>query len=222
MILTHPKYSFATETTTYFDKPYNVIDNVRIYGIWESIKASGYPMAKDAFDNNANEGPTQSDMDRAKRLAAQPSNSGHPCFLKGITVQMDLSFTEKAWPEAQRYHWFDIISSMSTMHMLPKMELKYVKYTDWEIIERFREIVEEYNACKSKESWLHMIYSYPSGLILTARITTNYLQLKNIYSQRRNHRLPEWQEFCDWVETLPYSFLITGKDEHKQTIQEVD
>lgn len=44
---------------------------------------------------------------------------------------------------------------------------------------------------------------YPSGLLLTARITTNYLQLKSIYAQRKTHRLPEWKQFCMWVEGLP-------------------
>jgi len=48
-------------------------------------------------------------------------------------------------------------------------------------------------------------------LELTARMTTNYRQLKTIYAQRRNHLLPDWQMFCDWIETLPYSELITGK-----------
>ena len=45
---------------------------------------------------------------------------------------------------------------------------------------------------------------------LTASMTTNYRQLKTIYAQRRHHRLPEWQAFCDWIETLPYANLIIG------------
>ena len=54
------------------------------------------------------------------------------------------------------------------------------------------------------------LYSNPCGFILTARITTNYLQLKTIYAQRKNHTLPEWRLFCKWIEQLPYSNLITG------------
>ena len=51
---------------------------------------------------------------------------------------------------------------------------------------------------------------------LTARLTTNYRALKTVYSQRKNHRLPEWREFCKWIETLPYADeLIIGK-ENKQ------
>ena len=50
----------------------------------------------------------------------------------------------------------------------------------------------------------------PSGLELTARMTTNYRQLKTIYAQRKNHRLPEWRRFCEWIEDLPMSELIIG------------
>ena len=193
-------------------KGYPIVTNAEIFGLDNSIAASGYPMVTNALslvpilvDNK--------DLKRADKLASAPSGSGHDCFLKGIVVQIDVTFSEKAWPEAQRYHWFDFVSSMSTMHMLPKMSLKYIEYTDPEIIKRFEELVAAYNEEPTRENWLRMIYSYPSGLLLTARITTNYMQLKTIYHQRRNHRLPEWQEFCDWIEGLPCSRFITGKAE---------
>jgi hypothetical protein len=56
----------------------------------------------------------------------------------------------------------------------------------------------------AKTKYLEILYSNPCGMYLTARMTTNYQQLKTIYQQRRHHRLPEWQEFCDWCETLPH------------------
>ena len=52
--------------------------------------------------------------------------------------------------------------------------------------------------------YLEILYSNPAGFNITARMTTNYRCLKNIYIQRKNHRLPEWREFCKWIETLPY------------------
>lgn len=55
------------------------------------------------------------------------------------------------------------------------------------------------------DMYLEILYSNPAGFELTARLTTNYRQLKTIYSQRKNHRLPEWREFCQWILTLPYS-----------------
>ena len=53
------------------------------------------------------------------------------------------------------------------------------------------------------ESYLIVLYNIPTGFELTARMTTNYRQLKTIYFQRKSHKLPEWREFCHWIETLP-------------------
>jgi hypothetical protein len=62
-----------------------------------------------------------------------------------------------------------------------------------------------------KELYLEILYNIPAGFQLTARMTTNYRQLKTIHQQRRNHRLPEWREFCRWIETLPHADLIVGE-----------
>lgn len=60
-----------------------------------------------------------------------------------------------------------------------------------------------------KTLYLEILYSNPAGFILGARLVTNYRQLKTIYAQRKNHRLPEWREFCSWIETLPHSDWMT-------------
>jgi hypothetical protein len=54
-----------------------------------------------------------------------------------------------------------------------------------------------------KFKYLEILYSNPAGFELTARLTTNYRCLLNIYIQRRNHRLPEWREFCEQLLELP-------------------
>ena len=61
----------------------------------------------------------------------------------------------------------------------------------------------------ANQKYLEILYSNPAGFKLTARMTTNYRQLKTIYFQRRTHRLPEWRVFCEWIETLPYADFIT-------------
>ncbi|WP_288878687.1 hypothetical protein [Megasphaera massiliensis] len=182
---------------------YKIVDNTRVYGLKASVIASGYPMT-DCI-NPAKDKITPADRKRAKKLGGAKIGSGHDCYLKGIVVQCDLTLSEKAWPELQRYHFIDIVSSMSTMHMLPCMDVHFVGPTDCVIGQRFLQLVEDYNKAPSEEKWLRMIYSYPSGLLLTARITTNYLQLKTIYAQRKAHRLPEWHAVCDWIESLPYA-----------------
>jgi hypothetical protein len=74
-------------------------------------------------------------------------------------------------------------------------------------MKRLRDI---YNADPTTENYLALLYNCPTGLKLTAGITTNYRQLKTIYKQRKTHRLKEWRDFCNWIETLPFSDLITG------------
>ena len=183
---------------------YKVIDNTCVYGLEESIIASGYPMAKRINPCNlTNCHLSEGDMKRAMCLGKAMAGSGHDCYLKGIIVQFDLTLTKQAWPEAQRYNFMHFVSSMSAMHMLAKMDVQFIPYTDRKIIDLFLNIVREYNQNPSEENWLRMMYSYPSGLLLTARMTLNYLQLKTIYAQRKTHRLPEWKVICDWIEHLP-------------------
>lgn len=191
-----------------------IISNVNIYGLENSFRVSKYPMSTDV--NKC----TTEYTSRIKKLGQAKRGSGHDNFLKGIIVQFDLSFTIKAWTEAERYHWFDIISSQSTMHKISAMDYNscmcdYVTDNTKKEMERLRDV---YNETKDPEDYLTLLYNCPAGLILTAGITTNYQQLKTIYHQRKAHRLPEWRSLCSWVETLPYSELITGqKIEEKES-----
>lgn len=176
------------------------IENTKIYGINESVKASKYPMSIDVSVCNENI------TDTVKKLGGCEIGSGHDQFLTGIIVQFDLTFTVKAWTEAERYHFFDFVSSQSTMHRITKFDLDkaYIDYVDPRIIQIMKEKVADYNREPTSEKYLEILYSNPCGFKLTARMTTNYRQLKTIYNQRKNHRLPEWVEFCKWIETLPY------------------
>ena len=191
-----------------------IVNNVNIYGLDDSVIASGYPMKTEVGNM---EPPTDKDYARAFKLASTPIGAGHSTFLQGIVVQFDLTFTVKAWTEAERYHFLDFVSSQSTMHRISKFDLDsaYIKYVDSRIIEVMKEKVKEYLAMEDSpektEKYLELLYSNPCGCKLTARMTTNYQQLRTIYRQRKTHRLPEWREFCKWVETLPYAKeLITG------------
>ena len=68
-----------------------------------------------------------------------------------------------------------------------------------------------YLETKSKDIWWPMIQLLPSSYNQTRNVMLNYEVLANIYRQRKNHKLDEWVEFCKWIETLPYSELITGE-----------
>ena len=198
-----------------------IISNVKVYGLEESIKRAKYPMS-------TNVGKLNSDLTSGiVSLAKSERGSGHDQWLTGVIVQFDLTFTVKAWTEVQRYHFLDFVSSQSTMHRITRFNLdnQYVKYVDQRIIDIMKEKIRDYNdlcdalipqSCDSvkayeklkKEKYLEILYSNPCGFKLTAGMTTNYRQLKTIYAQRKNHRLPEWRAFCEWIKTLPNSELI--------------
>lgn len=185
------------------------IDNTKVYGLENAIRCSKFPMSVDT------ESCTTEITKTAEKLASCKTGTGHDNFLNGIIVQFDLTFTVKAWTEAERYHFFDFISSQSTMHRIAKFNLDkaYIKYVDKRIIEIMKELVEKYNKTNSPEDYLNLLYSNPCGFELTAGMTTNYRQLKTIYQQRFNHRLPEWREFCEWVKGLPHSEWIIGEND---------
>lgn len=195
----------------------DIISDAYVYGLDEAIKASKYPMSTDV------DKCTSEITDRTRQLGNVDTGTGHDNFLKGIVVQFDWKFTPKLSVEVERYHFIDFVSSQSTMHKITKFDLDkaYIKYVDKRCIDVIKEKVEEYNKLSTmvttsdldstikhtellKEKYLEILYSNPCGIFLTARMTTNYQQLKTIYQQRRFHRLPEWQDFCDWIETLPY------------------
>jgi hypothetical protein len=103
------------------------------------------------------------------------------------------------------------------MHRISKFNLneQYNEYVDPRIIEIMNELKDTYDKTQDEDDYLRLLYSNPCGFELTARLTTNYRCLKNVYQQRKNHRLPEWREFCKWIEKLPYAKkLIIGAKEN--------
>ena len=185
------------------------IENVKVYDLEESIIASGYPLRTIAQIKEIEE----KDLNRAEKLSVLSvrDNGAHGQFLTGIRVAFDLTFSNKAWVEAERYRFLEFVSSQSTMHRITKFDLdkQYNQYVDPRVIDIMKEKVSKYNNMEDSpdkvEKYLEILYTNPAGFELTARMTTNYRCLKNIYKQKKNHRLPEWREFCKWVETLPYA-----------------
>lgn len=196
------------------------ITDVRIYGLNESMVAAGYPMRTDVESSDIDNDIVNSNFPKAiDKLGGAKPGTGHNNFLKGIIVQFNLTFSIKAWVEAERYNWLDFVSSCSTMHCITKMNVKKQcnKYVWKNIIRQLQDTIDYYNTLedksteKAKNLFLTIVYNIPTGFELTARMTTNYLQLKTIYTQRSHHKLLDWQEFCKWVEILPKSHWITGR-----------
>lgn len=203
----------------------DVVSNVNVYGFDDSVKGAKYSYA-------TNTDTVTSEITKTTlSLATSKAGSGHDQFMTGIIVQFDLTFSNKAWVEAERYKFLDFISSQSTMHRITKFNLDdvYMSYVDKRIIEIMKEKVNAYNTLQAEmtnqknagedvkemmqklnEMYLEILYSNPAGFKLTAKMTTNYRALKTIYHQRKDHKLPEWRAFCEWVKTLPHSEFITG------------
>lgn len=191
-----------------------IVHHAKLYGLNDSIRASKFPMATDT------EQCQYFATDTTFKLAQAEIGSGHDNFLNGIVVQFDLTLPVKVWTEAERYHFFDFVSSQSTMHRITRFDLDkaYCKYVDNRIVEIMKELVQRYNEDQTPDNYLSVLYSNPCGFKLTARMTTNYRQLKTIWRQRHNHRLPEWRMFCKWIESLPYgmewlTWNLAGQDQ---------
>ena len=189
------------------------ISNIKVYDLEESMRAAGYPMRTD-LDETLD---FTKDWDRAQRLTkASRFNAAHAQFLTGIVVNFDLTFSNKAWIEAERYRFLNFVSSQSTMHCITKFGLRKQcnEYVDERIIAIVQEYIDLYNSLTAQDEetiefkknlYLKILYNLPSGFQLTARMTTNYRCLLNIYNQRHDHRLPEWREFCNQLlEELPF------------------
>lgn len=197
------------------------IFNVNVYGLEESAKASGYPMVSDEIPiYDEIDELSEKEIKRIKKLGNAIPGSGHDCFLKGITVQFDITYPNYWTPQFQRYHFADIVSSTSKMHRITKMDLNKTcnEYVDEIVIENLKKWVDIYNKFPEEKNeiiidginyekyniFMKIISNAPLGLEQTMRVTTNYLQLKSIYNQRRHHKLKEdWGVFCNWCLTLP-------------------
>lgn len=203
---------FDKEIKNYYEKQdmgNNEITNIKVYGLQNSLRVSGFPMqtsSKDETDEHL--------LKRGKRLGNHISNSAHDNFLCGITVQFDLCVSVKMWTEFERYHFADIISSQSSMFKIMEFPVgAFNEYTDESVINAWNKLRDNYLNNKTPENYLRVLMSTPVGLRLNAGITTNYRQLKVMYEQRKNHKLPEWKRFCKSLLTLPYFKELTGVEE---------
>lgn len=173
----------------------------------------------------------------AKKLAGAKPGSGHDNFLKGITVHMDITATHDFVLQYYRYSFRDTVSSSSKMHCIHKGDIKekctpFVSNNTINIVNDMirvynlpvfeQDLVEEYSFTRwnvdeapttKKELFECIIHNTPLGYELTFGEVTNYLQLKTMWNQRKNHKMSSWNtDFVEWVRSLPMSYLITGEE----------
>ena len=158
------------------------------------------------------------DLDLAKRLIS--SGSDHSKFMRQIFVSMDITAPIYWWKEMDTYKVATVANSTSTMHKLMSTPITLDKLSIEpegeeeekaveEILSYIESLRKKYVETKDKHIWRLIIQLLPSGWNQTRTWTANYQTLRNIYFARKNHKLSEWLEFCEFIESMPYSELIT-------------
>ena len=201
------------------------------------------------YDILGNSGPAVGEENRSElgpddlSLMQRLSNAGteHRKYMRMMPVYVRITAPLYWWKEFDTYKVGTVANSCSTMHKIAEKEFtlgdfSYEHLMDFEEKEKLRfsplgtlqNTIDELNDCcdlylktKNKKYWWQLIQLLPSSYNQTRNVMLNYEVLTNIYRQRKNHKLDEWREVCKWIESLPYSELITGLPiESDQAVEE--
>lgn len=151
-------------------------------------------------------------------LAMKLANAGtdHGKFLRQIVVWVDITATQVWWSEADTYRMGVEKNSTSKMHTLMKnkITLDMFDMSAWEGESswQYEDIFDQCEELRQAGEFDKLLSILPMSFLQTRTCMISYAALRNIYHARRNHKLKEWHTFCDWIETLPYSELITGEE----------
>lgn len=217
------------------------IENVEVIGWEHAIRGMRNPMNSWEKSDSERKYETRHDMsggyyeigpndlDLMKRL--RNAGTDHRKFMRIITVYLDITAPLYWWKEFDTYKVGTVANSCSTMHKIAAKEFMLDDFSHEHLscidigggvgspYRLLQQTIMMLNECRTlylqtndKEYWWQMIQLLPSSYNQKRTVMLNYEVLANIYKSRRNHKLDEWVEFCKWIETLPYSELITGKD----------
>ena len=188
---------------------------------------TSYPACYSGFDLGPN------DYDLMMRL--RNAGTDHRKYMRMIAVYVDITAPLYWWKEFDTYKIGTVANSCSTMHKIQEKEFTLEDFSHEHVTTRSLELlimtVKYLNECRDlyinyeisdnggfpkptkKELWWQMIQLLPSSYNQRRTIMFNYEVLANIYKSRKHHKLDEWREFCTWIESLPYSEIITGSRE---------
>lgn len=158
------------------------------------------------------------DYDLMYKLAS--AGTDHGKFMRMIHVQCDVTAPLYWWKEADQYKVGTVTDSCSTMHKIHAKEFTLDDFSHEHLNDESTDCLlklidllncnrELFLKDKNKSWWWQMIQLLPSSYNQLRTWDLNYAVLKNIYHARKDHKLDEWHTFCDWIESLPYSDLIT-------------
>ena len=147
-------------------------------------------------------------------------------FLRQIFISVDITAPLYWWKEMDTYKVGTVANSTSTMH---KLSSRPIEINDFSFDKEFHSypmiqnivkdcefLRQKYIETKDKTYWRALIQLLPESYNQTRTWTANYAVLRNIYFARRNHKLTEWREFCQWIETLPWAKELICLEEKKE------
>lgn len=155
------------------------------------------------------------------------AGTDHRKFMRMMPVYVRITAPLYWWKEFDTYKVGTVVNSCSTMHKIAEKEFTLDDFSTEHLASQTRQVLEItvddlndsrsiYLKTKNKGDWWQMIQLLPSSYNQTRNIMMNYEVLANIYKSRKDHKLDEWRAFCKWIETLPYSELITGGFKNEQ------
>lgn len=171
------------------------------------------------------------DNDHELMMKLRNAGTDHRKFMRMITVYADITAPLYWWKEFDTYKVGTVANSCSTMHKIQAKEFTLDDFSHEHLLNRatiyngyvsksvlecvvgaLNESRKQFIETKNKVYWWQMIQLLPTSYNQKRTVMLNYEVLANLYKSRKNHKLDEWQDFCKWIETLPYSELITGGD----------
>lgn len=215
------------------------IEKTDIYGWDAAIRGMRNPMnswdKSDSFEEYTNypwvTDPAIGVNDRSLMEKLVKAGTDHRKFMRMIVVYVDVTAPLYWWKEYDTYKVGTVANSCSTMHKIHAKEFTLDDFshehlfkddemqTNTDVLQFVIDALNfaraDYLKTNDKRYWWQMIQLLPSSYNQRRTLMLNYEVLANIYRSRRNHKLDEWHTFCDWVESLPESHLITGKERCK-------
>ena len=191
-----------------------------------SKQDSTYTKEEYAFYNHRVVNVGENDLALMKKLVK--AGSDHSKFMRMITVYVNVKGPLYFLKEFDTYKIGTVSNSCSTMHKIHDNEFEWSDFSNEHIIDKtlFQNIIEWLNVYRTmfvnydnlpevqkvytkKQLWWQLIQMLPSSYNQKRTVMLNYAVLRNIYHSRKEHKLDEWHQFCKWIESLPYSELIT-------------
>ena len=215
------------------------IEKTDVYGWDAAIRGMRNPMnswdKSDSFEEYTNypwvTDPAIGVNDRSLMEKLVKAGTDHRKFMRMIVVYVDVTAPLYWWKEYDTYKVGTVANSCSTMHKIHAKEFTLDDFshehlfkddemqTNTDVLQFVIDALNfaraDYLKTNDKKYWWQMIQLLPSSYNQRRTLMLNYEVLANIYRSRRNHKLDEWHTFCDWVESLPESHLITGKERCK-------